>query len=180
MRLKSYDAWEQHKLGEVVKITMGQSPSSRSYHDKPIGEILVQGNADLENNYVKPRIWTTQITKEADIGDIIMSVRAPAGEVGKTNYHVVIGRGVAAIKGNEFIYQLLSKMNADDYWKKYSTGSTFESLNSNAISNVEVKLPSLKEQAQIGSHFKQLDHLITLHQRELNFEGDDKNGKKNN
>lgn len=152
-------------MGDVVKITMGQSPNGSSYHDKPIGEILVQGNADLQNGYVKPRIWTTQITKEANKGDIIMSVRAPAGEVGKTNYHVVIGRGVAAIKGNEFIYQLLSKMNANSYWKKYSTGSTFESLNSNTISNAEIILPSLKEQQKIGIHFKRLDHLITLHQR---------------
>ncbi len=130
LRFKDFNSeWEQHKLGDVVKITMGQSPNGSSYHDKPIGEILVQGNADLKNGYVKPRIWTTQITKEANKGDIIMSVRAPAGEVGKTNYHVVIGRGVAAIKGNEFIYQLLSRMDTDSYWEKYSSGSTFEFKN---------------------------------------------------
>jgi type I restriction enzyme S subunit len=168
LRFAGFDQnWEQRKLGKVVKITMGQSPNGSFYHDRPIGEILVQGNADLVNGYVKPRIWTTQITKEADKGDILMSVRAPAGEVGKTNYHVVIGRGMAAIKGNEFIHQLLTKMNADNYWKKYSTGSTFESLNSNIISSAEVKLPNLAEQRKIGTHFKHLDHLIALHQRKL-------------
>ena len=47
-----------------------------------------------------------------------MSVRAPAGAMGKTAYNAVIGRGVAAIKGNEFIYQLLIKMDKEGYWKK--------------------------------------------------------------
>lgn len=94
-----------------------------------------------------------------------MSVRAPAGAMGKTAYNAVIGRGVAAIKGNEFIYQLLVKMDKEGYWKKDSTGSTFESLNSKSIKNAEIQLPSNKEQNTIGSYLKNLDHLITLHQR---------------
>ena len=76
-------AWEQRKLGEVVQITMGQSPDGSTYSDVPSDYILVQGNADLENGWVKPRVWTTQITKQADAGDLIMSVRAPAGAMEK-------------------------------------------------------------------------------------------------
>lgn len=107
--------WEWRKLGEIVQITMGQSPDGSTYSDDPRGNILVQGNADLQNGWVTPRMWTTQITKKAEVGDLIMSVRAPAGAMGKTAYNVVIGRGVAAIKGNEFIYQLLVKMYSDGY-----------------------------------------------------------------
>lgn len=152
-------------MGEVVQITMGQSPDGSTYSDIPSDYILVQGNADLENGWVKPRIWTTQITKQADAGDLIMSVRAPAGAMGKTAYNAVIGRGVAAIKGNEFVYQLLAKMDESRYWKKESTGSTFESLNSESIKIAELKFPSEDEQQVIGAYFQQLDHLITLHQR---------------
>lgn len=94
-----------------------------------------------------------------------MSVRAPAGAMGKTAYNAVIGRGVAAIKGNEFVYQLLAKMDESRYWKKESTGSTFESLNSESIKIAELKIPSEDEQQVIGAYFQQLDHLITLHQR---------------
>ena len=159
------DDWEQRKLGDIAQITMGQSPAGSTYSDVPSDYILVQGNADLENGWVKPRVWTTQITKQAYIGDLIMSVRAPAGAMGKTSYNAVIGRGVAAIKGNEFIYQLLVKMDKEGYWKKDSTGSTFESLNSESIKNAEIKLPSNEEQTVIGTYFEQLDHLITLHQR---------------
>ena len=160
-------SWEQRKLGDVVQITMGQSPDGSTYSDEPSDYILVQGNADLQNGWVCPRIWTTQITKKADAGDLIMSVRAPAGAMGKTAYNAVIGRGVAAIKGNEFIYQLLVKMDTDGFWKTLSCGSTFESLNSDNIKNAEVKIPTTAEQIKIGGFFQYLDNLITLHQRKL-------------
>lgn len=168
IRFKGFtDPWEQRKLGNVVQITMGQSPDGSTYSDEPSDYILVQGNADLQNGWVCPRIWTTQITKKADAGDLIMSVRAPAGAMGKTAYNAVIGRGVAAIKGNEFIYQLLVKMDTDGFWKTLSCGSTFESLNSDNIKNAEVKIPTTAEQIKIGVFFQYLDNLITLHQREL-------------
>ena len=160
------DDWEQRKLGEIVQIIMGQSPSGSTYSNTPSNYILVQGNADLYNGWVSPRVWTSQKTKEADAGDLIMSVRAPAGAMGKTAYNVVIGRGVAAIKGNEFIYQLLVKMDTDGYWKALSCGSTFESLNSDNIKNADVIIPKIAEQKKIGEYFSTLDHLITLHQRE--------------
>ena len=161
------DDWEQRKLGDVVQITMGQSPDGSTYSDEPSDYILVQGNADLQNGWVCPRIWTTQITKKADAGDLIMSVRAPAGAMGKTAYNAVIGRGVAAIKGNEFIYQLLVKMDTDGFWKTLSCGSTFESLNSDNIKNAEAKVPTAAEQIKIGAFFQYLDNLITLHQRKV-------------
>ena len=164
-------SWEQRKLGDVVQITMGQSPDGSTYSDEPSDYILVQGNADLQNGWVCPRIWTTQITKKADAGDLIMSVRAPAGAMGKTAYNAVIGRGVAAIKGNEFIYQLLVKMDMDGFWKTLSCGSTFESLNSDNIKNAEVKVPTTAEQVQIGDFFHHLDNLITLHQRKCQIDG---------
>ena len=168
IRFKGFTApWEQRKLGDVVQITMGQSPDGSTYSDEPSDYILLQGNADLQNGWVCPRIWTTQITKKADAGDLIMSVRAPAGAMGKTAYNAVIGRGVAAIKGNEFIYQMLVKMDMDGFWKTLSCGSTFESLNSDNIKNAEVKVPTTAEQVQIGDFFRQLDTLIILHQRKL-------------
>ncbi len=168
IRFKGFtDDWEQRKLEEIVQITMGQSPDGSTYSNEPSDYILIQGNADLLNGWVSPRIWTTQITKKADAGDLIMSVRAPAGSMGKTAYDAVIGRGVAAIKGNEFIYQLLVKMDEVGYWKTFSCGSTFESLSSDTIKNAKVNVTLIAEQTQIGLFLNQLDSLITLHQRKL-------------
>ena len=159
------DAWEKWELGEAANIIMGQSPSSKFYTDNPKDYILVQGNADLKNGWVMPRVWTTQRTKVGKKGDLIFSVRAPVGEIGKTNYDVVLGRGVAAIQGNEFIFQTLSKMNIFGFWKTLSTGSTFDAINSNELRKVEINIPTLPEQQKIGNLFKQLDRLITLHKR---------------
>ena len=159
------DNWEQRKLGDVCKITMGQSPDGSTYSETPSEYILVQGNADLKDGWVSPRIWTTQKNKTADAGDLIMSVRAPAGAMGKTAYNVVLGRGVAAIKGNEFIYQALVKMDSDGYWKTLAAGSTFESINSGVVNGAEIIIPQdVGEQIKIGEFFASLDNLITLHQ----------------
>ena len=161
--------WEQRKLGEEVDITMGQSPDGSTYREIPAEYILVQGNADLKDGWVFPRVWTTQKTKTAEAGDLIMSVRAPAGAMGKTAYNVVLGRGVAAIKGNEFIFQTLVKMDLDGYWKKLAAGSTFESINSDTISNAVMSIPQqVEEQSKIGDLFESVDNLITLHQRKQN------------
>ena len=161
-------SWEQRKLGDVCQITMGQSPDGSTYSEEPSDYILVQGNADLKDGWVQPRIWTTQKTKTAQAGDLIMSVRAPAGAMGKTAYDVVLGRGVAGIKGNEYIYQSLVKMDSDGYWKKMAAGSTFESINSDVVKNAEILLPQdIVEQEKIGEYFSNLDHLITLHQSKL-------------
>ena len=159
------DAWEQRKLSDIAQITMGQSPDGSTYSDTPSTYILVQGNADLKDGWVSPRIWTTQKTKTADAGDLIMSVRAPAGAMGKTAYDVVLGRGVAGIKGNEFLYQTLVKMDENGYWKKLAAGSTFESINSDVVNNAEIMVPQdIEEQNKIGEYFSDLDTLITLHQ----------------
>lgn len=161
------EEWEQRKLGELIDFTMGQSPNSENYTENPNHYILVQGNADMKNNRVVPRVWTTQITKQANKGDLILSVRAPVGEIGKTDYDVVIGRGVAALKGNDFIFQQLRKMKENGYWARYTTGSTFDSINSNDIKEALIITTNEEEQQQIGTFFQQLDNTIALHHNKL-------------
>ncbi|WP_341867807.1 restriction endonuclease subunit S [Enterococcus faecalis] len=159
--------WELCKFGEVAKITMGQSPNSKNYTKNPNDYILVQGNADIKNGKVVPRVWTTQLTKQAEKGDLLLSVRAPVGDIGKTEYNVVIGRGIAGIKGNEFVFQQLSKMKDNNYWARYSTGSTFESISSNDIRGAIFFIPEKIEQESIGLFLKNIDNFIVLHQRKL-------------
>ena len=167
-RFEGYlEEWKENRLGEVVQITMGQSPNSKNYTDNPTDYILVQGNADMKNNRVFPRVWTRQVTKKADKDDIILSVRAPVGDIGKTDYDVVLGRGVAGIKGNDFIFQLLMKMKKNNYWSNLSTGSTFESINSNDIKEALVFITEEEEQQKIGKFFKHLDEMIALEQRKI-------------
>ncbi len=118
----------------------------------------------MKNGHVEPRVWTTQITKQAKKGDLILSVRAPVGDIGKTDYDVVIGRGVAAIKGNEYIFQVLIKMKDSGYWTRFSTGSTFESINSSNIRNAQIMIPKDDEQTKIAKVLTFLDNTIQLHE----------------
>ena len=160
-------SWEQRKLGDIAPVTMGQSPNGACYTDNPNDAVLVQGNADLKDGWVFPRVWTTEITKTAKAGDLIMSVRAPVGAMGKTAYDVVLGRGVAGIAGNEFLFQALSKKEAEGYWSTVSAGSTFDSINGDELRNTPVDCPRSKpEREAVGSCLSRIDCLITLHQRE--------------
>lgn len=168
IRLDDFEgAWENKLLSEVTSITMGQSPKSENYTDNPNDYILVQGNADIKDKRVVPRLWTTEVTKFAEIGDIILTVRAPVGDIGKTDYSVVIGRGVVAIKGDDFIFYTLEKMKMTGFWNKYSTGSTFESISSNDIKEAIIQVPTFEEQQAIGAYFSNLDQLITSYQEKI-------------
>jgi len=91
---------------------MGTSPKSSHYNSQSIGLPLLQGNTDIKNRRSFPKIYTSEITKECFPEDILMSVRAPVGEISQSYHHACIGRGIAAIHSNEiniqkFIYQFL-------------------------------------------------------------------------
>ena len=161
------DAWEQRKLSDITEVVMGQSPSSKNYTDNPNDDILVQGNADLKDGKVVPRLWTKEITKTIDKGGIILTVRAPVGDVAKTDYKVVLGRGVAGLKGNDYIYHFLQKLQNNRYWVSLSSGSTFESINSNDIKDLIIDIPSIEEQTKISMLLNNVNSIITLHQRKL-------------
>ena len=95
-----------------------------------------------------------------------MSVRAPVGAMGKTAYDVVLGRGVAGIAGNEFLFQALSKKEAEGYWSTVSAGSTFDSINGDELRNTPVNCPRSELECEtIGDCLSKVDSLITLHQR---------------
>ena len=151
--------WEVKRLGEVAEINMGQSPSSSNYNNSALGLPLVQGNADIRNRKTIIRNYTSQITKKCNEGDIIMSVRAPVGEIARTEFVACIGRGVCAISyPNKFIYHYL--IFIEPQWAKYSTGSTFDSVNSDTIRNLEIPFPLKAEQTAIATALSDADALI--------------------
>jgi type I restriction enzyme, S subunit len=167
-RFKGYsDPWEKRKLGEVATITMGQSPDSKNYTLNPQDHILVQGNADIKNGWVEPRVWTTQITKIAKKGSVLLSVRAPVGEVSKTAFDVVLGRGVASVGQTDFLYQYLITLKISGFWLRYSTGSTFDSINSSDIKEAIIFLPKKNEQDRIAKTLNCIDNLIAATQSRL-------------
>lgn len=149
--------WDVKQLGNVAEIVMGQSPSSSNYNSKGDGLPLIQGNADIANRLTIRRMFTTQITKRGKTGDILMSVRAPVGEVSRATFDVCLGRGVCAIRfPNNFLYHCLIFLEPN--WAKHSKGSTFDSVNSADVSAVEIRLPSDSvEQTAIAAVLSDMD-----------------------
>lgn len=141
------DEWVEKKLGEICSIIIGQSPSSEYYNTQNRGLPLIQGNADLENRQQVVRFYTSQITKECEKGDVILSVRAPVGAVGKATHKSCLGRGVCAIKtDNDFLYHYLVYIEND--WSSFSKGSTFDSINSDELYQLSLVLPQTKNERQ--------------------------------
>lgn len=126
-----------------------------------------------------PRIYTSEITKECQIGDILLSVRAPVGTVAKSIHKACIGRGISAIRAKnqnlqEYLYQWL--FSFESYWKNISQGGTFDAVNSDDIKNLLIPIPKLEEQKKIASCFSSLDELITSHKDKLEALKDHKKG----
>ena len=126
-------------LSEIANVVMGQSPSSNAYNDQGLGMPLVQGNLDISNGKTTPRLYTAEFNQTTEEGNIILTVRAPVGEVAKATKKVCLGRGVCAIIPHEenmsdFIYQYLTFYKF--MWHRYEQGSTFTSINGSDVRNI--------------------------------------------
>lgn len=161
------DEWKEKKLGTIFTVTMGQSPNSTNYTDNPNDTILVQGNADIYKGKIWPRIYTKEITKLLERNDIILSVRAPVGEIGIAQVEACIGRGVCSIKGNKFLYYFLELFKKQNRWSRFSQGSTFESISGKDIRDLKFYVCNSEEQNKIGEFFNKLDQQIELEEQKL-------------
>lgn len=152
--------WQEVKLSEISVINMGQSPLSSAYNETKDGLPLIQGNNDIKNKKTVGNIWTTEITKIAEKGQLILTVRAPVGTVGIAHDKVCIGRGVCAIesKYKPFLWHFLNYFETK--WSTLEQGSTFTAVNSSDIKKIKIQLPSLSEQNRIVSVLETWDKSI--------------------
>jgi type I restriction enzyme M protein len=144
--------WETVELGKVAEIISGQSPEGKHYNQNGNGFPFYQGKKEFSDMYIsKPNIWTTQITKIAKKGDILMSVRAPVGPVNFATQEICIGRGLAAIRPNNkiepmYLFFYLKFIEANIYG---NGGSVFDSIGRDQIKKIKIPLPSVEIQRQI-------------------------------
>ena len=154
--------WKKVRLSVLADIAMGQSPKSDFYNSKGDGLPFLQGNRTFGDKYPTFDTWTTFVTKEAEVGDVIMSVRAPVGDINITPLKMCLGRGVCGLRhkqgAQEFLYYLL-RANKENLINR-ENGTVFGSINKTDISNLEVQVPSLREQIQIGLTLKAIDDKI--------------------
>lgn len=146
--------WEVVNLSDVAEIVPGQSPSSTSYNDDGRGLPFFQGKAEFGSRYPTAVKWCDTPKKIGKAGDVLMSVRAPVGDVNLAPYECCIGRGLAAIRSNSnshslYLFYLLGF--AKSRLEREGTGSTFKGINKSILTVLPIPLPPLPEQRRIAA-----------------------------
>jgi len=157
------EGWSTERLGDICEIVMGQSPESRHYNRTGNGLPLIQGNADIANRRTIQRVWTTSAPKRAEAGDVLLTVRAPVGAVGRASAEVCLGRGVCAVKSNEVVSDFLfhALVAGEPRWSALEQGSTFTAANGRDVADFTVCIPEQhSEQQAIAEALSDADALV--------------------
>jgi len=166
--------WEMTALGDKSKFTiiMGQSPPSKYYNQNGDGIPFIQGKKEFGDLYVKTETYTTKCAKIAPPYSVLITVRAPVGELNITKGRFCIGRGVAAVFNknrllleNRFIYYVLKGLNR--YLSMLGErGTTYDSITKEELDNFAVPFPKSVERSSIASVLSWFDDLIENKKRQ--------------
>ncbi len=169
------EGWTYKKLGDICEVISGQSPEGKYYNNEGKGTPFYQGKKDFTLKYIgAPTMWTTEVTKLAEKDDLLMSVRAPVGDVNFATQRICIGRGLAAIRNKNEVdkdylfYFLLAKKSEI----KGKDGVGFASINRKEIMDIGICFPiSFSEQQRIverlDSAFAHIDALKANAEKQL-------------
>ena len=167
--------WGMKRLKYVADLNMGQSPPSEEYNSDQIGTPFLQGNAEFGLHHPTPKIYCPTAKKHAIPGDILLSVRAPVGAINVANQEYGIGRGLCAIHPQtnqlerRYAKYLLEVVRAELH--VVATGTTYDAVTINDVSNLACVVPPFSEQIQIANFLDrktgQIDELIHIKERQI-------------
>lgn len=163
IRFKGYtEDWEQRKLGECVEFLDTQR--------KPLeGAKRVSGSYPYYGasgivDYVDGYLFDEELVLLSEDGANITDRNYPVCFLAAGKYWVNNHAHVLKIlpeNENNFICNSLERKD----YTQYNTGMAMPKLNKEVCKSIPVECPSYEEQKKIGDYFRNLDHLITLHQR---------------
>lgn len=154
---------ELGKISDFCEVIAGQSPDGKAYNTDGNGMEFHQGKKAFGIKIIEESgVWTTTITKVAEAGDILMSVRAPVGPTNITNRKICIGRGLAAIRCGENILPSFVLYALKNIEKKIigNDGAVFNSINKKMIENIPIPIANINEQRRIVSYLDSSFQLI--------------------
>ncbi len=157
-------------LSDIAIITMGQSPCGSSYNEDGVGSVFYQGRAEFGFRFPTRRLFTTEPKRMANAGDILLSVRAPVGDLNVAYERCCIGRGLGAIHSkdgnNSFIlYTMLAirpKLNVFN-----GEGTVFGSINRNALNALPIEIHASDKITQFENLVHPMDDLIRSNYEEI-------------
>jgi type I restriction enzyme S subunit len=122
--------WRIASVGEYFNLTMGQSPPGDTYNETNEGVPFYQGRADFGIRFPTERVYCTAPTRLARKGDVLVSVRAPVGDMNVALNDCAIGRGVAAVHYEHASFALYVLQRLKPAFKQFeSEGTVFGSIN---------------------------------------------------
>ena len=137
--------WKVGRLADIADITMGQSPSGDSYNEDGEGTVFYQGRGEFSDRFPVRRLYTTEPKRMAKAGDVLLSVRAPVGDINVANEKCCVGRGLAAItakKGYSSFLLYTLKMNQAQFDQYNGAGTVFGCINKDALNDLKTLVPS--------------------------------------
>jgi len=168
-------AWEQFELSDFVEFYSGLTYSPQDVTD--YGTLVLRSSnvkngavVDADNVYVNDDIVNSENVR---CGDIIVVVRNGSraligkhAEIREEMPKTVIGAFMTGIRSKHpsFVNALLSTKRFEDE-VAMNMGATINQITGYMFSKMSFKIPNNEEQDKVGLFFKDLDHLITLHQR---------------
>ena len=137
-------SYEKGTFSNIADIKMGQSPRGSSYNMNKNGVVFFQGRADFGFRFPNVRIFTTEIKQTAHKNDILLSVRAPVGDINLAHTECCIGRGLAAIrsKTNHQSFMLYTMFFLKNHLEIFNgEGTVFGSINKKTLSEMPIIIP---------------------------------------
>lgn len=154
--------WKDKQLNQIAHITMGHSPLGESLNESKDGVEFFQGSTDFGWQFPTVRQYTTQVTRMAKRGDILLSVRAPVGDINIANLDCCIGRGLAALNSRDgfdgFLFYVM-KYFKTIFDRRNSEGTTFGSITKDDLHSLLLAYPPteiLKEYDKVVSRYNQM------------------------
>lgn len=156
-------------LSDIAVITMGQSPSGSSYNEDGVGEVFYQGRAEFGFRFPKRRLFTTEPKRMAEAGDVLLSVRAPVGDLNIAYERCCIGRGLGAIHSKTghssfVLYTMFALRSQLDVFN--GEGTVFGSINRDALNAIPIDIPPVTETDQFEVVAHPIDELIRANYEE--------------
>ncbi|EXS26914.1 type I restriction modification DNA specificity domain protein [Acinetobacter sp. 742879] len=165
--------WEVKELSDIANITMGQSPDGSSYNGNGEGEVFYQGSTDFGDLFPKVRQYTTAPGRMAKKGDILLSVRAPVGDMNIANTDCCIGRGLAALNSKDgfdgFLFYVM-KYFKQVFDRRNSEGTTFGSITKNDLYSLKLAYPPkelLEKYDNIVSKYNEMIFIRSMENQKL-------------
>ena len=162
--------WTQGTLSDIADITMGQSPSGSSYNEDGIGTVFYQGRAEFGYRFPTQRLCTTEPKRMARENDVLMSVRAPVGDLNVAREDCCIGRGLASIrsKTNRQSFVLYTVFALQPELDKFNgEGTVFGSINRDSLNKMAIEIPTDDEMDRFESLVSPMDAQIRTNHEEI-------------